>query len=849
MKKKLYPNEICPCGSGKKYKNCCGGKSKAQNYSSKESELVLEDFVKEQLSKDISFLANALQLIIGPYGYNYCETHKKEMQEEYKKDRFESFVKRDGLQVYETTENTWEKNKIKDIRPYGGEVPEVLEDIFTLLKKEHICIEARQVDLFHAYVIDNLEKRFDDYLYIPNKECMKGQKFGAFARRGYDFLLTITLYLELQLGIPMYLYIMNPWKIEEKYLELYRNYFSLKDVESNEKMYWFLIDYMNVIETISQKYNAKEEIELYQKIGAYTEEEYKGRLNMIKEIPFHYIQHLCFLVSATCFNRSGFYDAASVSFPQCDMVKYMVGLEKLIALFEEKTEREEIDPVELFGEEVINQYEEKTGENLKKEILINDQKEIYDQAVFYWMDELNGQGNAIKTKDLNYLDSSALNADEYTMVEGKRCVNPAKKTTRITKIRRLRMELYQMLNGQFFTLYVGNVPGEQKNLKLVGKYPMLPWLSNGTEPTIHCKPFDKQPKNIEDLYSADIRKRQEYLTMEYRMTEIPVNCIEEYLNPQIFLNWKERNDLLKETKRQNEQLRVMNEELKRHMALNQELVRSLSHSSANYLNSDKLVQTGVSLQKADGENPTVENLHLEGLTLLLQAEQEMYLSRQLNSLVWRCSGDVSTLREQIRSGVSKEDGLSVLEPVEFSLKTVLARVLFREGVPRSEFIKEKLQKTEEEWLFIKSSFMLDVLAGEKDITVVEWWNRYIGKLSITCSKQWEKVLLIKDKPLYDLIMEITTEQIFNALSHGDVTQPIVIEFGQAEERRGRPSWVYILCKNAKGKEFPSGRGVGISTLNETILLLNSNKRGLETKIQEEEFCSKAWLLPSFLRAL
>ena len=22
--KKIYPNDLCPCGSGKKYKNCCG---------------------------------------------------------------------------------------------------------------------------------------------------------------------------------------------------------------------------------------------------------------------------------------------------------------------------------------------------------------------------------------------------------------------------------------------------------------------------------------------------------------------------------------------------------------------------------------------------------------------------------------------------------------------------------------------------------------------------------------------------------------------------------------------------------------------------------------------------------
>ena len=27
-KKKIYPNDICPCGSGKKYKNCCGKNNK-----------------------------------------------------------------------------------------------------------------------------------------------------------------------------------------------------------------------------------------------------------------------------------------------------------------------------------------------------------------------------------------------------------------------------------------------------------------------------------------------------------------------------------------------------------------------------------------------------------------------------------------------------------------------------------------------------------------------------------------------------------------------------------------------------------------------------------------------------
>lgn len=848
MKKRQYPNDPCACGSGKKYKHCCGAKSGTQSQSFKVSDLALDDFVIEQLSKDISFISNAFQLIIGPYGYNYCKTHKEQMQKEYQKDRFASFTKNDGLKLYETTENTLEENKITKVRPYGGAVPSEIEDILSLLKKEYLCLEGRQVELFHAYLMDNLKKRFDDYLYVPNKELAEKQDFGVFAHRGYDFLFTITMYLELQLGMHIYLYFTNPYKIQEESLKIYRDFFALEKVEQNEKMYFFLFDYIDVIRSISWRYDVKSDLELYQKIGAYSKEEYQNRLALLKEVSFNYAEYLRMMASATCFNMSAFYALAGMSFPQCDMKKYLLGLESIIEVFEEKTEQKEVDLKEVFE---VEQYEAETGKTIDEKVVKINQKELYDNAVFNWMDELNGIASGIMPKELTYIDDSEINDDETTIVNGHYLINPAKKTTKITKVRKLRMRLYEKLNGQCFTLQLGDTPEEVNDLKIVGKYPILPWLSSGKENTVHCKPFDRQEKTMEDLFSIEIEKRQEFLTMEYRLTEIPVNCVEEYLNPQVFWNWQERNELLKETKRQNEKLNAMNEDLKRHMALNQELVRSLSHSSANYLNSDKLVQTGVSLQKADGVNPTLENLHLEGLALLLQAEQEMYLSRQLNSLVWRCSGDVATLREQIRGGVSKEEGISVLEPIEFALKTVLARVLFREGVPRSEFIKEKLQKTEEEWIFIKSSFMLDVLAKEssKNNTVVEWWNQHIGQLSITFSKQWEKLLLIKDKPLYDLIMEITTEQILNALSHGDVRKPILIELGQAEERRGRPSWVYILCKNATGKEFSSGRGVGISTLNETILLLNSNKRGMETKVEEDEFYATAWLLPSFLRAL
>ncbi len=856
MNKKVYPNDACPCGSGKKYKSCCGSNKKATENSNRPS-LALEEFVIERICEDVFFLENALQIVLGPDGFRYCQAHKEELNREYKKDRFATFVKADGLGVYEASKKMEHSQRITNIRPYGGSVPEEEYDIFTLLKKECLSIEGRQVDLFHAYLMDNLQKRFDAYLYVPDKQHVGNQSYGAFAHRGYDFFLGITLYLELQLGVHAFLKLMNIWEFKDKDREAIENYFALKDIEVNTGMLIFLSDYANVIEEIASKYSAKTELELYHTVGAYTDEEYTDRKQVIeskcyiKPWAYDYISYLRYLVSATCFNRAYLYELANMCFPQCDFLKYVLGLESIYELFEEKLENVEIKPEESVNIVEMKRYCEENGLAFNEESYVQTRLNIYHTAVFWWMDELNGMFNHSRVKELEYVDFADINDDDFTLTGGKRLTNPARKSTRISTVRRLRMELYKVLNGQCFTLSLDENFGKTKKPQIHGKYPMLPWLSSGKEATVHCKPFDRQSKTDADLYSPDLKKRQEYLTMEYRLTEIPINCIEEYLNPDVFYNWKERNELLKQTERQNEELKNMNETLKRHIQLNQELVRNLSHSSANYLNSDKLAQTGIALQKADKDNPGPERLHLEGLSLMLQSEQEMYLSRQLNSLVWRCSADVDSLSMQIRSGLSKEAGVKVSEPIEFALKTVLARVLFRENDRRSAYIKDKLPKTEEEWTQLKSSFMLDILAerGESRNRVIDWWNRYIGKLEVTYSAVWEKLLLIPEKSFYDLITEITAEQILNAMSHGDVKKPIRIELGQAEELKGRPRWTYILCENAIGNEFTGGRGVGISTLNETIMLLNSNKRGIQVTRENELFCSKVWLLASFLRAL
>lgn len=300
----------------------------------------------------------------------------------------------------------------------------------------------------------------------------------------------------------------------------------------------------------------------------------------------------------------------------------------------------------------------------------------------------------------------------------------------------------------------------------------------------------------------------------------------------------------------NQELARANEHLNRHMKLNQELVRSLSHSSANYLNSEKLAHTGTQLHRAEVGSPSVDELHSEGLSLLLQSEQEMFLSRQLNSLVWRCSAKVEDLMRQIREGLAMEEGLGILSPIEFAMKTVMARVLFRAEDRRGEYIRNKMPKAAE-MTQIRSSFMLDILAedGAEEGSVLRWWNEFVAPFEVTVSTVWRDLYIVKDKAFYDLVVEITIEQILNALSHGDIAGGIRIELGQENNRFGRPIWAFISCINQKGTAYKGGRGVGVSTLKETLLLLSSDARGIEVIEEDGMYESKAWILKNFLEPM
>ena len=165
------------------------------------SELMLEDFVIACLNEDINYLESALQFVLGADGYKYCDnnlTNKCAFSKEYIK----TSVEKDELSIKERAK--YYGVSIFDVIPYEGIVEGENIDIPSLIDEGKISIDGYQVELFHMYLMDNLIQRFDNYYYLPAETLAKRQNIGHFARRGYDFLLAITLYLELQLGVHIY---------------------------------------------------------------------------------------------------------------------------------------------------------------------------------------------------------------------------------------------------------------------------------------------------------------------------------------------------------------------------------------------------------------------------------------------------------------------------------------------------------------------------------------------------------------------------------------------------------------------------------------------------------------------
>ena len=311
-------------------------------------------------------------------------------------------------------------------------------------------------------------------------------------------------------------------------------------------------------------------------------------------------------------------------------------------------------------------------------------------------------------------------------------------------------------------------------------------------------------------------------------------------------------------KKLNNELEITNQQLNRHMRLNTELVRSLSHSSANYLNSEKLAETGIELRGAKTGDPTLEKIRADGLLLLLQSEHESFMRRRLDSLVIRCSADGYELKQSIRRGLTEQGGKSIIAPLDYALKTILFRLLTRDNDIRSQHMKDILHKTDAVWENLKYSFISDVLANESqgETLTIEWCKKNICDISIAKSDEWKKLNIIEDGAFYDLIVEVVSEQLLNAFTHGNVEDGINIEFGKSSEDaitfKGKtiPRWAFISCMNTIcGQQFKGSKQNGISTLNETMLLLNGNKRGLEVKKEKNHFTNIVWFELDMLRVL
>lgn len=836
---KIQRNDPCPCGSGKKYKHCCGTVQSSMIKQYKRQDMQQADFVINNIDRDWLFLCNALQRVIGHEGYQFCKKHYDELSKDLETNMrlMKNAVVNDELGVYSETEENSRNEHIWNTMAYGRELSEYSEDVCkavedfpSLVKRGVICID--QITLFHIYILDNIQRRFDDYFYAPSDNWLSGQHYGVLAHRGFDYLVGISLYLELQLGV--HLYDMGFIATKQEKARIIKSYFNnqlnLDDV--TDSMFNFLFMYVETIKKVTKDYNPLDELDFYRRIGALNDTDYKSRRDLIQafEIPqgCAYQEYLVNLIGAICFNHPFFFNYARGSFPQCDFIKMLYGIEKVYDLFERKT---------------IQSSDDKKADD-----------DPYHEAVFLLLDEL--YGNSTGFKELSKL--SYVEPDELTFEEEKiyfdsesgyyYAYNPAAKSTSGSKyrVRKLRMELYNLLSGKTIPLMMVHDPENPDRYDAVvfaGNYLMIPWLSNGTERTVHSQPFDGSAHNINELYSENIQDRKAFLDMEYRLTEIPVNCIEEYLNPNIYYNWVK-------IKEQNRALQEANDNLKKQMKMNHDLVRNIAHSATNYLNSERLESTGVTLHKAEHGDPSLEELHADGLLLMLQSEQEKYLTRQLKDAVRKYQSEMSdderkvketSLEDSIRRSISKTEGLDIKRVLEFSIKTVIARILFRNVDNKAKYIREKLSKNDIEWTNITSMFMTDVLPENTDEAALEWWNKNWSILDMKISDIWKKIKFQKDGAFYDLISEIVIELLVNALAHGNLHCGIKLEFGQVNNEKNRPLWAYIELSNEIGEACPVKSGVGLSSLYSDVLLLNRGERAIEHGIAGTTYRTKVWL--------
>lgn len=832
MTKKPSPNDLCPCGSGKKYKQCCGKPLPQRNMHQ-------VDYVIEQIDADWQFWVAAVSRIIGPAGMSFCIEH----EEDLKNDEFiNKAVREDLLGVLQAAKTYKAKNMSLDVfMPYGKDMENASDaEIIAyadlpMLVKEGI-VRKEQVAIFHRYILDNIRKRFDAYYYAPVGDYKLAWNYGLFAHRGYDYLVGISLYIELQLGVHLF----KTGELsgtKKDVLDRYKDFY-LNPEEVPDNMAVFLEGYYDVITDALKDYNPERELEFYKSIGVMDEEQYERNLDRLRGTTpyaeyqeYTYYYYLLALVLAICFNDDQRFEEARFLHPECDFAKMIAGIRDVYSLFENPAPASD------------NEREKQANS-------------LYHETVFYMLDELygrlvGGMQDPSGFVSLRYIEPQNV-VFEKDWIETKEnygtstVYNPAFKTSAGNKFRdrSLRMELYTLLAGKTIPMLL--VRSNNKAFA-AGNLLMIPWLSRGDERIIHLKnTFDYSKHDVSELYSEDVEVRKTFLSLEYRLTKIPVNCIHEYLTPSIYYNWERMNQQNIELQEMNDKLQAQyreldekNEDLKKMFELNKELLRNLSHSSGNYLNYGRLKDTGLELKEAGPDNPSLEQLHYDGQLLLLQADYEKYMKSRLDSLVVRFTADDQAIRDQIRAGLLSErqaSTVSIRYPLDEALKTIIFRILTAKDDRRVDTIKNRFEKSKEDWERLLDSFISQILRDNGSAIV--WCNANLCKVEYTVVKTWLELNIIKDMPFSDLIIEILSELLLNAFSHGEITEGIQLTFGESDFVEGvwgpMPEWAYIEMRNKTGKSFDGGSGIGLKTLDATVRLLNGSKKDEKPGVFKEE---------------
>ena len=799
-------------------------------------------FVKDCLNRDISYL----RFLINEILENYNNQQEFKLYDAMQRDgsliwsRVNDFIINDELDI----QFRWNLyNKEYDysnmvLAPYDPRImpPESNTDIYTEYVNGKLTLF--QVVLFHEYIVRYLLNRFEEYRFLPENILRNENCLTTIYHKGFDILFAIAINLELQLGV--HLVFQNAFSDSRISVEAGDDWFiKIFPCFNSEKYYLLPLgtkilmnSYMKTIDSIMENYNPYIEFNAVYKNNRKYDEEIKSiaeivYMNLPQRNGFfldykNSLRAMC--VGLLCGDDQDRKDLFMRSLQLCTQMDYLKMVEGISR-----------------AEDIFNTTK---NAHWSKEDYIK----CYHEAVFYLFDEKNGVNFGSYPVDLIYVDDDAY--DALKSDNGFYRKNPSFRERFYYDYRHMRLEVFEMLGGTSFTW-------KTENGTVKGIYPLIPFYADHNlritikHPTEKATNYTRRNYLYNNNNIESIEERQEYLGFVKEIDEIPVACFKEYMTASVFYNWLKQKESIRIIQQQNEQLTQTNNSLNRHIALNQELLRSLSHSSANYLNSGKLAKTGTKLYTAVRDNPTLEELHLDGLLLLLQSDSETFLRRRLDSLVIRCSANGAELKENIREGVSRDKGVAITSPLDYAIKTILSRIVTRDDDIRSKAIRDKLDKTDDEWTELRNDFIINVLA--KGESILQWCNTNICVINYTASNSWKKIKILEQRPLYDLIVEIVTEQLLNAFSHGDLNKGINITFNESDiiRRKGRsiPTWYNIQTINVPGKIYKGGKHTGIETLNTTLLLLNENIRGVEVIENTNSYKMVAWLEEDLLRPL